>query len=262
MLLKSCYNKKNTHLGIDEKILSLHVHKITLPGMTNHKEDKLEDKIIAVEEALSRTEQFIEKYQKHMLYGVGIILVIIAIIMGTNKFYLQPRNERASAEMFWAEKYFELDSLDKAMNGDGEHAGFIEIIDNYKWTKAANLAHFYLGTCYLKKGQFENAISELKEYDSDDEIIAALAIGNVGDAYLELGKKEEALSQYLKAADARANLFTTPQFLMKAGFIYEDSNDWENALKMYERIKKEYIKSQEAREVDKYIARAKAMLNK
>ena len=38
-------------------------------------------------------------------------------------------------------------------------------------------------------------------------------------------------------------------------------SDWANTLKMYEKIKKEHFKSQESREVDKLIARAKGMLN-
>jgi len=226
------------------------------------KQDKTEGKIIAVEEALSRTEQFIEKNQKRIIIVLSVVVGIVLIYFGYKQLYLKPKETKAHSEMFIAEKYFEIDSLDLALNGDGEHAGFLEIIDNYGITKAANLSKYYTGIIYLKKGQFEEAIKYLKDFDGDDEMVGAMALIAIGDAYVELNDMDKASEFYLKAADKNKNDFISPQALMKAAFIFEEKNDWDNALKNYERIKKEFFKSQESREVDKYIARAKTMLNK
>jgi tetratricopeptide (TPR) repeat protein len=226
-----------------------------------NKQDNTEGKIIAVEEALGRTEQFIEKNQKTIIIVLSVIVAIVLGYFGFKQFYLKPQEAKAHSEMFYAEKYFEIDSLDLALNGDGEHIGFLEVIDNYGITKAANLANYYTGIIYLKKGKFQEAIDYLQDFDGDDQIVGTLAISAIGDAYMELNNTDKALEFYLKAAEKNINNFTSPQCLMKAGFVYEEKNDWANALKTYEKIKKDFFKSQESREIDKYIAKAKGMLN-
>ncbi|MFA5781459.1 MAG: tetratricopeptide repeat protein [Bacteroidales bacterium] len=229
--------------------------------MAKEQDTKVGKNIHAVEEALSKTEHFIEKNQKIILYIVGALVVLIGGYMAFKKFYLGPKETEAQSQMFWAEKYFEKDSLNLALNGDGNYLGFLDIIDEYGMTKSADLAHYYAGMCYLKKGQFEEAIDHLKDFDSDDQIVSSMAKGALGDAYMELGDNDKALDYYMKAADNNNNLFTTPMFLMKAGWTYEIMGNYAEALKLYERIQKDYYKSYESREIEKYIARAKGMLN-
>lgn len=219
--------------------------------------DNTEEKIHAVEEALSKSEQFIEKHQKTIYIIIGAILVIGFGIYGVKKLYLEPRENEAQEQMFMAQRYFESDSLDKALNGDATFSGFIGIIDEYSRTKAANLSNYYVGIIYLKKGKFQEAIDYLKKFDSDDEIIGPMATGALGDAYLELGNKEEALSYYEKAASKKDNELTAPMYLMRAAFVCEELGKKEKAVELYTKIKKEHPKSQEAVDIDKYIERAK-----
>ena len=225
------------------------------------KQDSTEGKILAVEEALSRTEQFIEHNQKTIFIVLGVLIVIVLGYFGSKRFYFEPREQKAHSEMFFAEKYFELDSLNKALNGDGEHVGFLDIIDNYGMTDASNLAKYYTGIIYLKQHKYDDAITYLKKYSGKDQIISSVDLGAIGDAYMELNDTENALKYYLQAVDRNDNNFTAPQYLLKAGYVYEEKGDWTNALKMYEKIKKEHYKSQEVREIDKLIAKAKGMLN-
>lgn len=226
------------------------------------KNDHTEGKIVAVEEALSRTEHFIEKNQKIISIVIGIIVIIILGYFGFKKLYLAPKEKEAQAQLFVAEQYFESDSIDLAINGDGNALGLVDIVKEYKMTKSANLAHYYLGICYLKKGEFDNAISELKKFSSDDIMVAPLAIGAMGDAYMELNNPEKAATYYEEAADKNKNLFTTPQFLVKAGWAYEEAKQYDKAIKAYERVQKEYAKSIENRDIEKFIARAQEMLSK
>ena len=228
----------------------------------NNEETKVGKNIHAVEEALTKTEHFIEKNQKIILYIVVFIVLIISGYMAFKKFYLAPREKEAQSQMFWAERYFEKDSLNLALNGDGNYLGFIDIIDEYSMTKSARLANYYAGICYLKKGQFQEAIDYLENFNSDDKVVNSMATGAIGDAYLELGDNENALKYYKKAAEKNNNLFVTPVFLMKAGWTYELMNNYEEALKIYEQIHKNYYQSYESREIEKYIARAKSMLGK
>jgi tetratricopeptide (TPR) repeat protein len=159
--------------------------------------------------------------------------------------------------MFMAEKYFEQDSLKLALNGDGQYPGFLEIIDDYGMTKSAKLAHYYAGIIYLNEGQFEEAISHLKKFKTKDALVQPMAQGAIGDAYMELGKTAEAADYYLKASKISENEFTTPVFLQKAAWAFEEAGNNAKALEAYDRIRVEFPRSAEARDVEKYIARLK-----
>lgn len=228
--------------------------------MSKEKNLKGDKNIGAVEEVLSKSEHFIEKNQKTIMYVIGAIILVVGGYMAYNKFYMGPKEKAAQSEIFWAENYFGKDSVKLALNGDGTHSGFLDIIDSYGMTKSGNLAKYYAGLCYLKLGQFEEAIDNLKKFDSDDQLVNAMALGAIGDSYMELNDTDNALKYYLKAANNGDNAFTSPLFLMKAGSTYELSGNYTEAVKLYERIQKEYHKSYESREIEKYIARAKGLM--
>lgn len=221
-----------------------------------------EENIQAVEEALSKTEHFIEKNQNSILITIGVIVLIILGYFGYQRFYLAPKEQTAQEQIFMAEKYFELDSLNLALNGDGINPGFLDIMDEFGGTKSANLAKYYCGIIYLNQGNYETAIDYLNSFSSSDQLIGPMALGAIGDCYAALNKNSKAVSYYLDAADKHANDFTSPVFLMKAGWAYEVSDDYQQAVKVYQRIKEEFPKSQEAREMDKYIARAQGLSKK
>jgi tetratricopeptide (TPR) repeat protein len=158
--------------------------------------------------------------------------------------------------MFYAEIYFAKDSFNLALNGDGQYLGFIDIADEYSGTKPGNLANYYAGLSYLHLKDYENAIDYLKEYSYDDIILSSLAIGCIGDAYLELGEQDMALEYFQDAADNNDNEFTTPRFLMKQAIVLELQEDYEGALELYKRIKSDYKSSKEGQNVTQYISRA------
>jgi tetratricopeptide (TPR) repeat protein len=220
-----------------------------------------DEPIINVEEAFSKTELYIEQNKKSLSI---IALVVVALVGGYFAYkywYVAGEETKARSEMFKAEAYFEKDSLDKAINGDGNAIGFSQIVDEYSITPSGNLAEYYLGICYLKKGQYEEAIQHLEDFDSKDQIVAPIATGAIGDAKLELGNVDEAITYYIKAAEQSSNKFTTPIYLKKAALANEDKGSYADAVKLYERIKNEYSETAEGREIEKYIAHAKALGN-
>lgn len=225
----------------------------------NEKVKKTEEKIIAVEEALGKSEKFIEKNKNLLFYILLAIVVIVGGYLLYRKYVMIPREREAQSQMFVAQQYFAIDSLNLAMNGDENNMGFIDIIDEYGSTKAGNLAHYYLGVIYIKKGQFEEAIEQFEDFESDDQIIGPMAKGLTGDAYLELGETEKAAECYLEAAEMKDNDFTAPMYLMRAGWAYELLGNYKEAIKCYEKIRKEHVKSYEARDAEKYLARAKGL---
>jgi len=224
--------------------------------------DKTEERIVAVEEAFGKTEQFIEKYQNVILIVVGIIVVVVLGFFGFKRYYLAPKEKDAQGQMFMAEKYFEQDSLKKALNGDGQYLGFLAIIDEYGITKSANLAHYYAGICYLKLGQYEEALKQLEKFDAGDLVVGPMAKGAMGDAQMELKQVQKAADLYEEAAGMTKNEFTSPFFLMKAAMAYDELGNLEKALALYKRIKEEYPRSVEGREIDKYISFTQALIKK
>jgi tetratricopeptide (TPR) repeat protein len=224
--------------------------------------EQKEEVVLDVQEAYSRTERYIEENKRSLLIIIGAIVAVIAGFFAWKKLYVEPLETEAQGQMFMAQQYFEKDSLNKAINGDGNYKGFKYITEEYGLTKSANLAHFYLGVSYLRLGKFNEAIASLNEFETDDAILGPVAVGATGDAYMEMDKKEDAAEHYLKAAKLSPNKFTTPIYLMKAGMAYEEMKKYDNAVKVYEQVKLDYSESTEGREIEKYLARAKALEGK
>ena len=211
-----------------------------------------------VEETLSKTEQFLEQNYKPLLIGLATVVVLVGLFW-LAKLYLTKRNNEAQSQMYQAQKYLELDSINLALNGDGNYLGFLDIAKEYKFTKAGDLARYGAGICNLHLGNYEEAIDFLNKYSKKDKVIGSIAIGATGDAYVELGNLDKGISKYLEAAEFASNSFNTPLFLMKAAELYEMNGKYPDALKVYEKIKDEYPTSTEGSTIDKYIARAKLL---
>ncbi len=220
-----------------------------------------QDQFESVENALSRTEHYIEQNQKSLTIIVLAIIVIIGGYLGYQRLVVSPKEDEAQSQMWMAEQYFARDSFNLALHGDGNYLGFLDIVDEYSITKSANLANYYIGISYLHLGQYENAIEYLKAFESDDEMVAPIAFGAIGDAYMELDNPSEAKKFYEKAVNKSENEFTTPIYLMKLGFVYEQNEDYEKALEAYQTIKNEFPESAEGRQIDKYIARVESLIN-
>lgn len=213
-----------------------------------------------IEESLSRTEQFLEKYQKQLTVVAVVVLGVVGSIFAYKQFYIKPLEIEVQEQMFVAQQYFERDSFDLALNGDGDYPGFVQIIDDYGSTSAAKLANYYAGVSYFKIGEFDNAIDYLSDFSTDDNLLAPVALGCLGDSYVESGDFDKAAEYYKKAAEKSENNLTGPIFLMKLGRVNEELGDWQAALDAYENIKKDYRDSDEGRSIEKFITRAKMNL--
>ena len=229
--------------------------------MAKNKDLSKEDNLSEVENALTRSEQFIEDNQKILTIIVTVAVVIVAGYLSFTKLYILPKENTAQEQMFMAENYFEKDSFNLAINGDGNYLGFLDIIDEYGITKSANLAKYYTGISYLHLGQYEEAIDYLNAFETEDLLLAPITVGAKGDAYAELGENDNALAAYKKAY-AFENELTTSIYLMKAGKLLETDGKLTEALQLYERVKNEYSESTEGASIDKYIARVETKMNK
>ena len=222
--------------------------------MANKKEQeikKTEKTIENIEESLTRSEEFIIKNQNSLIIGVLVLLAIVLGYFGYQKYIIEPKTQDAQEQIYSAQQFFEADSLDKALFGDGNHLGFVDIADEYSSTKPGKLSNYYAGICYLKKGDFDKAIDYLKKFDADDELVAPMAQGALGDAYLEKGDQEKAVSQYLKAATMKNNNFTASLFYFKAAETLELMGKNEDALANYTIIRDKYPATKYGSNIDR-----------
>lgn len=213
----------------------------------------------ALAEQINKSEEFISK-NKGVL--AGVIVAIAAIIAGV--IYLNGTSsegdQEAQKELYPIQYYYSVDSLDAILEGRGEVASALDVAEDYSGTKAGNLANFYAGVAFLKKGQFDDAIKYLSDFSSDDFIVQGRAYSLIGDAYLEKEELAKAIESYKKAANYKPNAQFTPRYLMKLALAQELNGQIAESVKTYEGLLKDFPKATEASDAKKFKAKAKAQL--
>ena len=215
---------------------------------------------VEFEDLKSKGEEFFNEHKNVIIGAISVLFILFAGYYYYSRIHLPEQERLAQDDMFMAVRYFEQDSLDKAINGYGTFLGFVDIVEDYGSTKVGNQAKYYLGISYLKKGMYNDALDMLGDFDADDTFLQCVAIGASGDAYSELGEKEKAVNHYVEAAECNPNDLISPVYLKKAGMLSMDMGKYDEAVKLFSRIKTEFKNSQEAAEVDRFIAMAQAKL--
>lgn len=217
------------------------------------KKDLLENPEV-IQEKLVNIENWFERNPK-LLIGIGVVLVLVVGGFFGYRYYVGTQDAVAQKEMFQAQRYFEADSLNLALNGDGNNLGFLQIIDDYSLTEAGNLANFYVGAIYLKQGKYPLAVFHLEDFSASDMLIQARAYSLMGDAYMEQKDFDNAAKYYDKAASYKPNKQFTPSYLMKAALAYEKLNENTKAIKAYQTVIDEYWESPEFQSAKKFKAK-------
>ena len=276
--VKVCYNKINSNKE-DLEVLDkwINATRVKLKKNILIKQDKEEvnnrmysamhdilgpdvmKELDKVNEVLSSSEQFVEKYQKPLLVTVLIIILVVAGFLSVRHFYFQPREVKAQAAMYKGEIYFAKDSFELALKGNGaDFVGFEAIADDYSSTKAGNLAAAYAGICYYNLGKDAEALAYLKKFDGDDAFLSPNIEAMIGNCYANMDQYDDAIKAFEKAAKKADNEMASPIFLQKAATVAEKMGNYKKALDFYQKIKDEYSQSMIGRDIDKYIERAKA----
>jgi tetratricopeptide (TPR) repeat protein len=218
-----------------------------------------EETLVDIVEVKESAGDFIEKNQK-LIIGIAVAaIVIFGGWIGYKNLYKEPKQAEAVEQMFKAQQQFERDSFAIALtNPGGGYSGFLDIIDNYKGTQAANVALYYAGISYLNLGKFDAAIDYLNSYKPSGEVTPVMKFGAIADAYSELQDMDNANKYYKKAISSSNNDLLTAYYLKKYGMFNESQGDIPAALEAYERLKKEFPKTTYGASIDKYIIRASA----
>ena len=225
------------------------------------------EQVLEATENINNREAFFLKYKKAILTAVAVIILVIAGVFLYISQISGPREEKASTALSKGQTYFNNEMFEQAVNGDGAgFVGFAKLADEYSGTKAGNLANLYAGLCYANLGKWAEAQKSLDAFSTEgDQMISPASQAALGDAYAHLNQLDKAVDAFKKAADMAdskaeddTNNSLSPIFLIKAGEVLESQGKKDEALKIYQDIKKKYVNSMlvQSAEIDKYIERA------
>lgn len=208
---------------------------------------------VETEQQLNKTEAFFDKYKKAIIIGVVAVVVLIVGGILINNYYLAPREDAASTELAKSQELFNNEQFEQALTG------FKKVACDYSSTKAGNLAQLYIGLCQANLGKWQEAADALDNFNTKgDQMISPAAEGALGNAYANLKQYDKAVDHLKKAAEMADNNSLSPTFLIQAGEILESQGKKDEALKLYQEIKKKYFQSMQYQNIDAYIERASA----
>lgn len=211
--------------------------------------------------AMLKMQNSFDKNKKAIIGIIVAILVLVGGYFGYKYFVQQPNEDKANRALFKVQSWFEADSSNLVINGDGQSVGGLNIIKKYAGTNAANLANFYVGVSYLKNGEFDNAIKYLSSFDGKGTVVGNLANGALGDAYMEAGKVEKGIEHYIKAAANENDMYTSALYTFRAGLAAERAGKLDDAKKYYKTVKEKYANTMQGMDIDKYLARVGELTN-
>lgn len=229
---------------------------------------KSDGTVSGTENIFQKTTSFFNRYQQ-IIYGVliGLLIVIFAII-ALNRFYFEPRNQRAATQILVPIQYYtqavqsgDTAQFNLALEGDDQSDGFLNIISSYKMTKVANTSRYYAGLCYLNMGLTDEALDYFLKFKKKENVYWYAAQMLIGDLYGQQGEDSKAIKYYSKAAKGESPYYT-PIALFKLGQMYEKEGNWKNALSSYEKVENQFYKEYQSMGVERYLERAKINASK
>ena len=208
------------------------------------------------EQVIERAKDFWAKYGKITTVIAAAIIILGGGWLAYKYMVVVPKQEKAEEAIWHAEDYFAQDSLQKALKGDGQSAGFEKIASQYSGTDAGELANYYIGVIALKQGDNNKAIKSLKAFSTNAHQVQARAYKLLGDAYANAGKNSDALDSYKKAAsEFEKDKMNSSEYLMMAAYFADKVlNDKKQAEELYKEVLNKYPNSQAGDDAGKYLA--------
>ncbi len=196
---------------------------------------------------VSGEEKYKEKlsyYQADMNFKLGNFQK--AIDLGLNAMDKSNAVEMSELNKIIGESYFNLKQYDKS----------IPYLALYKGKKGRwNNTDFYqLGFAYYKQNDFENAISQFNKIIGGNDFVAQNAYYHLGESYLKLEKKQEALNAFKNASEMDFDtLILEDASLNYAKLSYEIGNSYQNVPSVLITFLKKHPNNASKSEIEKLL---------
>ena len=194
----------------------------------------------------------VTKGQKYVMWGM-IAISVIAIIVIIYIFAVRNPGIKAANEAV-----SQADITLSQGNDSVALAQYRQVANEYGY-EAGNRATLVAATMLYRDGKYEEAISNLKNFDPKEALVGAAAMSLEGDCYVNLQKYSDALTSYDKAIKiSDNNALYTPLFMLNKATVLREQKDYAAELKVLKAIKADYPEYSRAYnlDIDKYIARA------
>lgn len=220
-----------------------------------------QEKHTAVEklnERLTSDAYKIQDHKKTIYWVLGAVIVIGAVIGSYLYFFRAPRIDKSWEE--YSKAY--VDGM-TAQNDSVLTAGLKKVADKYNGSYGGAMAAVQVGESLYGQKKYQEAVRYLEKADIDEPVLRACVERLIGDCYVNLKQNDKAISAFDNAiSTADGNPTIVPGIMMKKANIYESQKKYQQALDIYEVIKKDYPEFTYGMGMDAYIARAKARLGK
>ncbi|MFN3134912.1 MAG: tetratricopeptide repeat protein [Candidatus Kryptonium sp.] len=223
------------------------------------KQELKEDKLVVT---YYKAREFVEKNKKILSYILtGIVIVVAGIIIYRNN--VKAENERAEALLSKIISYYDNGDYKTAIDGIPQRniQGLKYIVENYGGTNAGEIATYYLASAYFMLGDYDNALKYFKKYGGDDKLLFSASLAGIASVYEIKGEYKKAGEYFEKAAQRFRENILVPEYLYNAARNYKLAGEREKALRLYERIKKDYPNFAKIRDVEIYIASLKGQID-
>lgn len=181
------------------------------------------DKANAYFDQVSDKEKYKEKlsyYQADLNFKLGKFEKAIELAM--NKLETSDRNEVSELSKIIGESHFNLENYKEAIPYLTQYRGV-----KGKWN---NTDYYQLGYAYYKQGDFEKAVSEFNKIVGGRNAVAQNAYYHLGESYVNLDKKQEALNAFRNASQMDFDLkIQEDAWLNYAKISYEIGNPYQSA---------------------------------
>ena len=204
---------------------------------TQKKEQSLD-----VNETLAKSVAFVIKYKKQIITALVAAVIGVGGTLAYIYGYAKPREEKAQELLgVVMQKYVMTQDFEHALKGEGKTLGLIAIADKYSSTDAGNIAKYEAGICNFNLGKTKEAIKYLEDFSAqDDATVSAQALYALGNCYATDKQFDKAVSTFKKAAEATSVPALCAEYLFQAGLILENQKKNNEALEVYQNIKKQY----------------------
>lgn len=202
---------------------------------------------------------FYEQNKKNIQYGIlAVVAVVVLIVVYVNN--RSGNDEKAMTELGKVYSLYDNNQFQLAVDGVPERniSGLKSVVDNYGGTHSGELARFYLANAYYQLGKYDEALSQFEDFSTDNELLVVSRLAGIAACQEAKGMYGDAASNFEKAATKYAKDVNVAENYFHAARNYVKVGNKERALEIYKKIKKEYPKSTYVRDIDRHIAQVSA----
>jgi predicted negative regulator of RcsB-dependent stress response len=206
------------------------VIKKRMPKKTVAAEADMKDKLAGLKDTLKERQKSVLKY------GMGVLVIIIAII----SFLLYNYTSQKKARTFEYEAYkiYYNEYQGQSVNKEEQYKKALDIFKKAYDIRKSPFSLFYIADCYYELGKYDDALKTLKDfiqrYSKEDRFIP-LAYQKMAMVYIKKGDINEAMKTLDTLYNLNTNIFKDFA-LMEYGRLLEKEGKLDEAKKKYQEL--------------------------